>query len=212
LAGIICCFCRIFAVHGDFQIGLGCFLLLPKLEGSKVICPQLYKPEWDNTTWRIMTLRKKSAFWWGQVPSSYKQSDLTLSFAWKYMSFSVTIFISVCISLTHTHKHTHTHAQGALNPGGKQQAEWFDSLFGAQSLPHPPALALFLLLTLSLSPSLPLSLPLSLTRTQTRTRTHTHTTDVILVVLCVDTVEHDAKAQSSGAKRLSTAWPPPAHI
>jgi len=30
-----------FAVSGDFQIGLGCFLLLPKLEGSKVIRPQL---------------------------------------------------------------------------------------------------------------------------------------------------------------------------
>ena len=40
LSGIICqicnCFWRIFAVSGYFQIGLGCFLLLPKSEGPKL--------------------------------------------------------------------------------------------------------------------------------------------------------------------------------
>jgi hypothetical protein len=35
------CFCCIFAASDYFQIGLGCFLLLPKSEGSKVICPQV---------------------------------------------------------------------------------------------------------------------------------------------------------------------------
>jgi len=47
LAGIICQLLavanKIFAVSGYFQICLGFFLLLPKSEGSKVICPQLYK-------------------------------------------------------------------------------------------------------------------------------------------------------------------------
>ena len=41
---MICCFYWMFAVSSDFQIsyGLGCFLLLPKLEGSKGISPQVY--------------------------------------------------------------------------------------------------------------------------------------------------------------------------
>jgi len=42
LPGIICCFCWIFAVSGDFQIGVRCFFLLPKSEWFKVICQQLY--------------------------------------------------------------------------------------------------------------------------------------------------------------------------
>ena len=45
----MCCFCWIFAVSGDFRIGLGCFLLLPKSEVSKVICPQ-----WPGTCmWKV---------------------------------------------------------------------------------------------------------------------------------------------------------------
>jgi len=50
VAEIIRCVCWIFAISGDFQIGLGCFLLLPKLEGPEIFVHNCS----SQKNWRIL--------------------------------------------------------------------------------------------------------------------------------------------------------------
>jgi len=87
---------------------------------------------------------------------------------------------SIFVLLARTHTHTRTHAQGTRDPGGKQKAEWFDSLFGAHNLSSTLFLLSSFSRSLSLSiPPLP-SLSLSLKHTKNKhPHAHIHTEETL---------------------------------